>query len=213
MTRKNKSLALVSNDVEVNNGFDAQLTNSTRTPEETKLLAKTKKNDNKRLKMMREIVQPYVELEFARNPGLQTAVACVAQYWNDQASDETHCDLAYSKNDMPAFENIEYDRGEWDEKTKTTKWDGRDFYLGVSPYSYYIGGKMTEKGLRDWPGQSDAIPLFAAFCKEGNQENDFADNYTPYAVFRRQPDGVSLEIVGTMQRPWLDGVRPEWENE
>lgn len=157
-----------------------------------------------RVRLMREIALPFAQAEFDEHPGLKTVVACVAQYWDDEANDAVHCKLACSKNEMPKFEGIEYGDAEWGEK-----WTGRDYYT-----SMYRSGK-THKYLEKlwWPDNDEAISLFAAFCKEGcNQEMDLEQAYTPYAVFRKQEDGaITTEVVGKMLRPWLDGVRPEWD--
>ncbi len=36
------------------------------------------------------------------------------------------------------------------------------------------------------------------------------EGYTLYAVLRRLGDGIEVEIVGEMLRPWLDGIKPDW---
>jgi hypothetical protein len=63
-----------------------------------------------------------------------------------------------------------------------------------------------------WDDNGEAIALFAAFChEEGNQEENFASNYSPYVLFRRPATAgapAEIEIVGDMIRPWLDGVGP-----
>jgi hypothetical protein len=53
-----------------------------------------------------------------------------------------------------------------------------------------------------WDENWDAIPAFAAFCREGSHQGmSVAEAYTPYAVLRRCGDDVSIEIVGQMLRP------------
>ncbi len=78
--------------------------------------------------------------------------------------------------------------------------------------SYDVFWGRGRKGGWIWDNNGEAIPLFAAFChEEGNQEESFAANYTPYAIFRRSAQSgapAELEVIGTMRRPWLDGVGP-----
>ena len=50
-----------------------------------------------------------------------------------------------------------------------------------------------------------ALPALAAFCPVGGDQNR-DDNFTPIAIFRRTPSGIEHAVVGTMLRPWLDGI-------
>lgn len=80
---------------------------------------------------------------------------------------------------------------------------------------YEIGGYYSnlnrEKDRYYFDGfKTELIPAFAAFCKEGSHQSmDYAEAYTPYALFTRTDTGINIEIVGKMLRPWLDGIRPE----
>lgn len=65
-----------------------------------------------------------------------------------------------------------------------------------------------------WDSNEEAISLFAAFCLEDcHQEMEPGEAYAPYAIFRRQGTNVEVEVVGTMRRPWLDGVLPSWQEQ
>ena len=59
-----------------------------------------------------------------------------------------------------------------------------------------------------WGPNSNAIPAFAAFCKEGcSQSMSAQEAFTLYARFRRDEE---IEVVGQMLRPALDGLPRSW---
>jgi hypothetical protein len=42
---------------------------------------------------------------------------------------------------------------------------------------------------------------------------DDGEAFSPYAIMRRQNGDVAVEVVAVMTRPWLDGVKRQWEEE
>ncbi len=139
---------------------------------------------------------PVVARVFAEHPLLKIAVFMVGQYWDDEAHDAVHYRLFFSQFEPPqmdAYNDLEADHNP-------------NHPPGFDPDPYDPFYKEIP-----WDNNYDAIPLFAAFCKEGaHQEMDETEAFTPYAFFRRGPLGVEVEIVGPMLRPWLDGVDPLW---
>ncbi|MFY1825843.1 hypothetical protein ACN47A_08010 [Myxococcus fulvus] len=152
-----------------------------------------------REQVLKEHIEPQVRDLFARFPALRSATFLVAQYWDDEARDAVHRELTYSELETPDLAAAS--RAEDDDPINhpTTTWRA----------VFDAQWKMNRPA---WHDNGDAIPLFAAFTREGcHQDMDPLEAYAPYAIFRRTGDGVSVEHVGVMLRPWLDGVRPEWE--
>lgn len=153
--------------------------------------------------LLREHVLPVVERVFAKYADLRSAYFMVAQYWNDEADDAVHYSLVYSKmaeGDMAAAWRSA-DRGEPDSANLpdgVSRWDIED----------------DEAHWVDWDSNGDAIPAFAAFCKEGcHQEMSEEETHSVYAVFRRREASADIAVVGEVLRPWLDGVCPQWDED
>jgi hypothetical protein len=153
------------------------------TPEETAKLREA---------WIRDGFVPTVASVFAKYPTLRSATMLVAQYWSDEAEDAVHYALVYSVLDTPdldAARAAEHDADPVNHPPGFEAWD--------LPY------------VEVWDDNDESISLFAAFCTEGaDQEMPWLEAYTPYAIFRRDGDAVRVEVVGTMIRPWLDGVTP-----
>lgn len=155
-----------------------------------------------RQKSIDGFIVPIVKANFNKYPQLKSAAILVAQYWNDEASDAVHQHIIYSVLDTPDFEAAA--RGEYGKDTVNLPSLGR---LEDRAYSVERNGEEVY-----WLENLDAIPAFAAFCKEGSHQcMDTFEAYTPYAVLRRQEDDIDIEVVGKMLRPWLDGIKPEWD--
>jgi hypothetical protein len=57
------------------------------------------------------------------------------------------------------------------------------------------------------------IPLFAQYCVEGaHQEMDVSEGYVPCILFRLEEGELHFQIVANNERPWLEGVTPEWRH-
>lgn len=143
-------------------------------------------------------VLPVVSQQFAEMPVLRSAVLMVAQYYDDNADDEVHLQLVWSELDRP------------DTTTECARYQN----LGrpgrpADPVNLPSVDALT---FRDdlWPGPDDGdpVPLFAAYCVEGADQNDEdLTHWRPYAVFRRSGNGITVDTVGLLARPWLDGER------
>ena len=159
-----------------------------------------------RQRTINEYVVPTVKKVFAKYPPINSATFAVAQYWNDQASDEVHDFFLYSVLDTPdwdAFAQAEYT------EDKINLPGFKDRYQ-LSPSNVW-DELRKDPNFYDWNGLGiDEIAAFAAFCKEGSHQcMDYSEAYTPYTILRRTDNGIVVEIVGKMLRPWLDGIRPE----
>jgi hypothetical protein len=144
-----------------------------------------------RQQLLDEQIVPALRDEMKRTPKIKSALMQVAQYWCDEANDAVHGHLILSSEARP-------------DPSKAT-YEGKGKHWSMSLYSL---------GTRGWDDNNEAIALFAAFTTEGaHQEMMDGEAYSPYALFTRDGDGVRTELVGKMVRPWLDGVRPEWDEE
>jgi hypothetical protein len=141
--------------------------------------------------------------QFGEYPTLQSATFVVAQYESSGSTDEIHLELVFSERDTPDLPA----RSKYflDEET-----------AGSDKSNYpTLQGEAAEDLQYVWidsPDQEDerntSIPLFAAFCLQGSLQDNFIDMFSPYAIFRRSANGITIEVVGTLRRPWLDGVMP-----
>jgi hypothetical protein len=147
-----------------------------------------------RQKLMDEFIVPMVQMNFQKYPTLRSAAMMLFQCWNDEAWDGVYQCLIYSVLDTPDFEAAAL--AEYGKDRVNLKGIGR------------LKGRAYSVELEN----HDAIPAFAAYCKEGcHQYMNTFEAYTPYAILRRQEYGIEVEVVGKMLRPWLDGIKPDWE--
>jgi hypothetical protein len=158
-----------------------------------------------REKIINHAIVPLVKAGFDNYPQLRSAMLLVAQYWDDEAYDAVHYELIFSVLPTPVFDLEPVDTDDY--------YDGDTVNLPGLPNSYEIySPAYNQIGYNEysWQDNENAVATFAAYCKEGcSQEMGYFEAYTPYAVFRRKEGDIEIEIVGTMLRPWLDGVRPD----
>jgi len=162
---------------------------------------KTRDMSMERARFIEEHAIPFVADAFRPDPALRSALMLVAQYWCDEANDAVHYHMIFSRLERPdvaaglaSLDDDEPDR------------------INLAGGAQY---KVTDGWMKGWDDNGGAIPLFAAFCREGcDQEMAASEAYLPCVMFRRQPDGTTrAEIIGEMIRPWLDGVEPEWSGD
>ncbi len=181
--------------------------------------------ERRRKEYMETVVKPMVEHIFKMYPKLNGAVLKVAQYWCDEARDAVHGKLGFSLYRNPDIEA-------WINRLHKLWTDPK---LSMTPIEeWFLEGEKTiqladikfdawgEPDIEDlifnqfgWSDNGNAIPLFAAFCKEGGDQCfSPKENYLPYAIFKRdESNQIETQVVGKMIRPWLDGVMPEREAE
>ena len=172
-----------------------------------------------REKIIRDEFMPIVAKKFATHPLLQSATMFVAQYWCDEAYDAVHIELAYSlaaDPDIPKYTKRRSEREFEDDFDEHLEWlmEGAEGAAALK-WDPAIHGQLWEGEYpASWDDNGEIISYFAAFTKEnGSQEETFAENYLPYAIFRRDGKHVKSEVVGEMVRPHLDGVPSEYELE
>ena len=174
-----------------------------------------------RQRLINEYIVPRFNEARKEYPAVRSMLLLVAQYWDDEANDAVHAKLAYSERNTPDIEAyLEAEKKHcWDDEEE---WQGEGDppavladvinlpTLPAEVHEKFFWGWYYPPG---WPDNSDAIPAFAAFCREGaHQEMPAREAYSPYAVLRLDPSGsLVIEVIGTMHRDWLDGVKPEWE--
>lgn len=182
-----------------------------------------------REKVINDYALPIAKKVFDKYPEIKSACFAVAQYWDDNASDQVHNFILYSVLDIPDWEA--YDRSENKEDPEGCEnWNGEEWdnYFNTeiqdpvnlpniteSEYMELISDQEwanleNSSNFYDFNGLThEIVAAFAAFCKEGSQQGaDYAESYTPYAIFTRTDTKIKIEIVGKMLRPWLDGIRP-----
>ena len=165
-----------------------------------------------RKSMISDFVIPYLKVIFNEYGEFKSAAFMVAQYWDDEARDAVHCDFIFSVQARPDISaSIAYHKALNNENYKYLCDD-----INCPNYTYSRFMDMTEIAddlLYLWPDNTEAIPAFSAFTREGGDQcADLHENYSPYAFFSKKESGeITYEVVGEMHRPWLDGVYPDWE--
>lgn len=166
-----------------------------------------KQAEQLRQKIIEVVIIPIIKANFKKYPELQSAALLIAQYWCDEARDAVHDNLIYSVLDTPNFEA-------WTNALKYSAEDSVNLpklskHGTLKDKIWYI--PKTEGRQYYWSENHDAIPAFAAFCKEGSHQCMATyEAYTPYCVFRRLSNDIEIEVIGKMLRPWLDGMKPVW---
>lgn len=161
------------------------------TEEETVLL---------RRKFLQQQIIPALKLRFKKYPQLRSAALFVAQYWDDEANDAVHQNTFFSVLETPDFDAIA--------ANGSFRPDPENIPGFQRQYDLDRGGKYEE--WVPWNDNGLAIPLFAAFCREGaTQYMEDNEAYSLFAIFRKTSAGIEVEHSGEMIRPWLEGVCPE----
>lgn len=129
---------------------------------------------------------------FAANPGLQSLVLGVAQFWADEADDAVHEELVAFPTREPWWPHAcGGDDGPGDGARCSRCSDGN------------VEGELYRGFLHS---NASAVFGWSAFCAEhvANQDGD-ASQFDPVAIARRGPeDTVALELCFELVRPWLD---------
>jgi hypothetical protein len=153
--------------------------------------------------LIRKWILPALETRFAKYPALKSAGMLVAQYWCDEADDAVHHALIYSVLETPDFQtalSVDYENPD-------------NVNLPDLPSNNEIDW-MEHHDFIPWDDNGIAIPAFAAYCRENcHQEMTTEEAYSLFAIFRKTDDGIEIEYVGEMIRPWLDGIAPEFFEE
>lgn len=163
---------------------------------------------------MGRVFKPAMEEIMQREPRIQVLYLGFAQYWDDEANDAVHYYMqaggdrnlsweeAFDEKKNPLFADPDWEKMRKLKEAGKQFWDDTyDLTKGVVNelfgYLYYDNGEF--------------IPAFACYTHEGgNQNNNTDGNYSPYIKAVRQEDGtITFSDVFEMQRPHLDGVRPE----
>lgn len=154
---------------------------------------------------LRKSVTPEVELLLKTLPGVRYATLFVAQYYDDQAMDEVHGKVIFSKNPIPddiSLYNEKYERAPYfytHQKAEARKTEIKTFEkVGLGYLSADVPYEMIEH--------------LQPYCKDdGDQCSDFEKNYAPFHKWSILDGGAVLtEDVSKVIRPWLVGaVREE----
>ncbi len=145
---------------------------------------------------------PFVRNYFTQYPLLQSAMLCVAQFWNDEADDAVHGQLVVSERYEPVVEGVghsyEDDHPPPDPNLPNTK----------IVREYGETGSVVSIWPTPWDDNGEAIPVWAAYSpEEGSQEySELSEVFAPAVLIFRH-EGYEMQ---PMIRPHLNGVRPEW---
>jgi hypothetical protein len=163
-------------------------------------------------------------------PDVRSAVLMVGQFWADEAIDAVHRAIAYSFEVNPDFAAYRAEAQRLNELLLDQSVEMEAFDDEFESHDLWLDGRAAVERLgdrwsmdkrfefhkryvqySDWDSNGSAIPLFAAYCEEGaDQELPTGLSHAQYAVFRRgQSGGVDVEVVGVKVRPWLEGVAPQ----
>ena len=116
-------------------------------------------SDERRV-MLDNVVAPFVRERFEECSILRTAVLFVAQYWDDEANDAVHQEIAWSKLQTVDLDAALHSLDEWE------------------PEPVNLSEDLSQTGIKDfrWIGHWDvtntAIPLWACFCREDCDQNN-----------------------------------------
>jgi len=150
--------------------------------------------DRCRAEFVADQVLPYVAARFAEHPALRSASLLVAQYWDDSARDEVIGRFVFSELDTPDL-------------TDHQAWWGSGPDIVNRPTVGALLHRSVPLPLA-FDYTDGLIALFAAFCREGcTQDDPPSESFNPYAIFRRNDQTITTEVVGVNRRPWLDGRR------
>lgn len=184
-----------------------------------------------RRKYVEKKLIPALQKLFDAFTELRSAALFVAQYWDDEAHDAVYPLWVFSVLETPDFDypfsdetleesDLNSTGGEDDDYPIYSKIDQMESDpvnlpgLGSHHDLGQLWGLDPSHGFYEWISLNPnelAIPLFAAFCKEGaDQGLSSRENYSLFALFRRKLSGIEVEYRGEMLRPWLEGIYPEW---
>jgi hypothetical protein len=146
---------------------------------------------------------------FVHYANLRSAAFVVAQFYSDNAWDEVHMRLVFSE-----FETPDLHAG------LSLLVDDKEDHINLPTHgalNYEYSYRFVRDHLTTNIELADevAIPLFAAFCKEGcHQDLPPAESYSLCATIRRRVDGTLDVEVAPILRPWLDGValHSQWDD-
>lgn len=170
---------------------------------------------------LRYYVEPAARMLFRRVPAVQSMLFLVAQYWNDEADDAVHqclvpCDrrdpkwpdcLGYEHNklvslDLPwDFDERDAEEQQWLREEAEARgndpenFSRYDFEQGpVGPAMRVVQQVLGVSSFLDDNGSLSQA--FAPFCKrDASQHMSVAKAYQPYAIVRREEQGISTQII------------------
>lgn len=151
--------------------------------------------------IVKNYVKPIVKKTFENYYQLNSAMLLVAQYWDDEAHDAVHNRLFFSvlrTPDIKAIFRFEF----YEDSINLPELPSH------SEIKCWARDQLNNKKAKTrvyWEENGEAIPAFAAFCKEGcHQLMRTSEAYTPYAVFRRQRE---LEVIEWLKKEY--GIQPQ----
>jgi len=149
-----------------------------------------------RLQFLNQVIVPVVWQRLCFESESCSALMSLAQFWNDEAFDQIHWELAFSQHSS-GFDG-----------SQTAKKGSSPLLLANSGIDNDVGAKYFRNG------NGLEISAFSAFsngmCFE-EVENE-TEVYTDYARFYKQGNRLHLQVIGAKVRPWLEGVRPsQWD--
>lgn len=172
-----------------------------------------------RERIIRDEFSPTVSKMFSAHPLLNSATMFVAQYHCDEAYDAVHFELAYSfahNPDIAQYAKRRSEREFEDDFDEHLLWlmEGAEGAAALKWDPVIHNPILNDECINSWDENDQIISYFAAFTAEnGSQEETFAENYLPYAIFQRDGKNVKSTVVGKMVRPYLDGIPTEYEQE
>jgi hypothetical protein len=168
--------------------------------------------DSARERYLRDNIDQAVKNFFDTCDWCASMVLLAAQYWNDEATDAVQALFVPSVLARPDLGAYFRHQSSWDDEVDDLNLAGVEQPADQSVSDWADSWRHLRWTLdARWDSNGETIPLFAAYCSEnGSQDESDEENYRPYAVWQRGPDGhVTRTNVGVQRRPWLDGVTCE----
>jgi hypothetical protein len=153
---------------------------------------------------LREHLRPFVAGYFEKYPLLQSAMLCVAQYWDDEANDAVHAKVLFSELFVPQMQGASY-LAEPDELANDLNIPN----TVIHDKSGDAGSVVGSYGEFAWDHNTAAIPIWASYSSEGGSQDwgvHVLEHYSPAVLFYRHGGYDILPMI----RPQLNGIQSEW---
>ena len=134
----------------------------------------------------------HIAAVFAKEAEVQSAVLTFVQYWDDNAADAVHHRIIYASSEVPL-------------------WPHACMRLPNARRANLVEDRCSRCGRFEqmfFDDNGEAIPAVESCCVEGASQGHALMEYElPYAIARRRPAGIEVEVIGGPVRPWLEPER------
>jgi hypothetical protein len=144
-----------------------------------------------RERYIQALLLPFVREQVALDDSIRSVLFTVAQYWDDNASDQVHMDALFSTQSQPIWPH-------------DCDWGDVPTNNGTSCQRCRQNGEEV-----DPPYEPAFFRAWESMCREGADQNlDTHQNHLPAVLVQINGDNLSHQIVGRFVRPWLEEQVP-----